>query len=390
MKIIEPYSYMKVPIKSWCENLEEGAMHQAFNLSCHPTIFYHVALMPDCHQGYGMPIGGVIACENAIIPNAVGVDIGCGMRSVKTNLTNISTDQIEEIIGLIRKNVPVGFNHHKEPKENDLIMPSTFEYIMKQEEKNIDYQIGTLGGGNHFIEIQKGNDNFIWFMIHSGSRNYGKKVCDYYNNIAKKLNSLWRSKAEDFEDLAFLPIGTSEAKSYVNEMNFALEFAKENRKQISNRVKESFFKIINDVVFENDLDIHHNYAKLENHFGRNVWIHRKGATSAKLDEIGIISGSMGSSSYIIQGLGNRDSFNSCSHGAGRKMGRNEASRKLNIDDCNKAMEGIIYENWKIDKKGNIDLGEAPQAYKDIDDVINAQLDLVKVITRLKPLGVIKG
>ncbi len=172
-------------------------------------------------------------------------------------------------------------------------------------------------------------------------------------------------------------------------MKFALRFAKENRKQISNRVKEAFIKIIKDVTFY-ELDIHHNYANLENHFGENVWIHRKGATSAKKYEYGIIPGSVGSSSYIIQGLGNLDSFNSCSHGAGRKMGRNEASKKLTINDYNKAMEGIIYEGWTKDRKGNIDLGEAPQAYKDIDIVINAQLDLIKIITKLKPLGVIKG
>lgn len=386
---IEKEPCFNVPIKSWCKNIEEGAYKQAINLANHPVIFRHVALMPDCHQGYGMPIGGVIACKNAIIPNAVGVDIGCGMRAVRTSLAFISVDSIKTIMGLIREKVPVGFKHHDKAQENDLIMPGTMYPIMRQEEGHIDYQLGTLGGGNHFIEIQKGNDGYVWFMIHSGSRNFGKKVCDYYNKIAKNLNSKWHSKVEESWDLAFLPIGSMEAKEYIEEMRFALNFAKENRRLISVQVELAFFQITK-CCFDKGLDIHHNYASHENHFKQNVWIHRKGATSARQGQLGIIPGSMGTPSYIVKGLGNAESFMSCSHGAGRKMGRRAASRQLTVVDCNKAMDGIVFGRWGTDRKGNIDLGEAPQAYKNIDEVIEAELDLIKPLIKLMPLGVIKG
>lgn len=292
----------------------------------------------------------------------------------------------------MREKVPVGFKRHKEPQKNNLVMPGECGPVMSREEGKIDYQVGTLGGGNHFIEIQESDDGHIWYMIHSGSRNFGKQVCDYYNAWAAELNSTWRSKAEDYKDLAFLPIGTQEARAYIIEMKFALEFAKENREQIANRVEEAFREVIGHdfSLCGDDLDVHHNYARVENHYGQNVWVHRKGATSAKLDERGIIPGSMGTPSYIVEGLGNIESFKSCSHGAGRKMGRAEASRTLDVAECDKAMEGVTFGRWGIDRKGRIDLGEAPQAYKDIDAVIKAQLDLIDPVVKLRPLGVIKG
>jgi len=387
---MEVFSFnLKIPIKSWAFDLEDGAHAQAINLANHPATFHHVALMPDCHQGYGMPIGGVMACEKAIIPNAVGVDIGCGMRAVKTSLEGLNEYLIKEIMGFVRERVPVGFNHHKERQENDLVMPGTFGPIMAQEEGNLDYQIGTLGGGNHFIEIQKGDDGRIWFMIHSGSRNFGKKVCDYYNKEAKKLNARWYSKADESADLAFLPIGEQITKLYIHEMKFALDFAKENRRLIALQVKEAFSQIAG-ALFDEEYDVHHNYAIVENHFKKNVWIHRKGATSAKEGQIGIIPGSMGTPSYIVKGKGNPESFMSCSHGAGRVMGRKEASRILTEGECDKAMEGIVFGRWGKDRKGNIDLGEAPQAYKNIDQVIEAQADLIEPLVKLTPLGVIKA
>ena len=377
---------LKHPIKLWLDDIEDGALEQAKNLANLPFLFKHVAIMPDSHQGYGMPIGGVIATKGVVIPNAVGVDIGCGMLACKTSLTEISTDIIKKIMSDIRKTVPVGFEHHKKPVENNLVMPSTIYEVMSREEKKIDYQLGTLGGGNHFIEIQKGDDGHIWFMIHTGSRNFGKQVCDYYNKKAKQENKKWFSSIDPKHDLAFFPINSPWYKAYIAEMNFALEFAQENRDIICSRILEAFLSYVNCSIFE-PINIHHNYARMENHFGQNVMVHRKGATSAKKDQAGIIPGSQGTSSYIVEGLGNKESFMSCSHGAGRKMSRTKAentldlSKEINAMNKQRIIHSIRYKN---------DLDEAPGAYKDIDTVMNNQNDLVKVLIKLKPLAVIKG
>lgn len=378
------------PVFSWCNDIEENALEQIRNLSRHPVVYNHIAVMPDCHIGYGMPIGGVISCENALIPNAVGVDIGCGMLVKKTTLRNVDIEDIKKVMGEIRESVPVGREWHKTPIENNLIMPCKINKIMGQEEGNIDYQLGTLGGGNHFIEIQKDKYDNIWFMIHTGSRNFGKKVCDHYNELAIKRNVMWHSNVDPKWNLAFLPIGTPEAGAYIEEMKFALEFAKENRRLIANAVENAFIEVFEDVRFYLECDVHHNYAALENHYGKNVWVHRKGAVRAREGDVVIVPGSMGTSSYIGKGLGNPKSFNSCSHGAGRVMSRSEASRVLTEGECNEAMKGIVFGRWGNDRKGNKDFGEAPQAYKNIDEVICAESDLMKPIIKLTPIGVIKG
>jgi len=385
--------YMTVPIKSWCRDVEDGAMEQAVNLSKHPSIFHHVALMPDCHEGYGMPIGGVIACKDVVIPFAVGVDISCGMRAVKTTLrveSFYNPPTLKKILKIIKKVVPVGYTHQKTPFiKHNFVLPEIIYTVTKREEKKIPSQLGTLGGGNHFVEIQKGDDGHIWFMIHCGSRNFGKKICDYYNGEAKKLNRRWHSMVDEKWNLSFLPIHTYEAKAYIEEMKVAMAFAFENRRVISERVKEAFTDVI-DCNFYEDLDINHNYAAVEQHFGRYVWVHRKGATSAKKGQKGIIPGSMGTSSYIVEGLGNEDSFKSCSHGAGRVMGRYEASRKLKVSECDDSMKGIIFGGWGKNRKGKTDLGEAPGAYKNIEEVMKLQKDLVIPLVELKPLGVVKS
>ena len=381
----------RIPIKMWLDDIEEGALAQARNLSNLPFAFKHIALMPDCHQGFGMPIGGVLATEGYVIPNAVGVDIGCGMHAVKTNIKieDFKTDTLKEIMGEIRKKIPVGFKHHKENYE-DKMPPCSLnlltDMIVSQEWKSACSQIGTLGGGNHFIEIQKGNDGFIWFMIHSGSRNLGFKVAHYYNEVAKELNKKWKSAVPPSHDLAYLPLDSSEAKSYLQEMNYCLEFAKANRELMATWIKEIFVNKTG-CEFEDEIDIHHNYAQMENHFGKNVMLHRKGATSAKEGQIGIIPGSQGTSSYIVKGLGNPESFMSCSHGAGRKMGRNVAKDILNLEEEQKNLDdqGILHS-----VRGTSSLDEAPGAYKDIDTVMKNQEDLVVIVTELKPLGVIKG
>lgn len=386
----------KTPIKLWLEDIEDGALEQCKNLANLPFIFKHLAIMPDSHQGYGMPIGGVLATKGVIIPNAVGVDIGCGMCAIQTTLTEISTEQLKLVMGLIRKRVPVGFNHQKEKQEEWLTTEMKSKLwgcsVIEKEYQSSLYQLGTLGGGNHFIEIQKGNDGFIWIMIHSGSRNLGKKVADFYNSMAVELNEMWFSKVEKSCELAFLPMNLEIAKQYMQEMECCVDFALKNRRLMIDNICECFLSIIPNVLFssfggQRIVNIAHNYAKIEHHFNTNVIVHRKGATSAKVGEIGIIPGSQGTKSYIVEGLGNTDSFMSCSHGAGRKMGRKQAQRELNLENeieiLNK--QGIIHAIRNI-----ADLDEASGAYKDIDVVMENQNDLVKILVELKPLAVIKG
>ncbi len=378
----------KIPIKMWLEDIEDGALEQAKNLANLPFAFKHIAIMPDSHQGYGMPIGGVLATKDVIIPNAVGVDIGCGMCAIKTSLNDIDTETLKKIMGEIRKVVPVGFAHHQKKQSITLMPDLNYEdlSIIREQYQNALAQIGTLGGGNHFIEIQKGSDGYIWIMIHSGSRNLGKQVADYYNKLAIELNKKWQSQIPKEWELAFLPIKSEEGQAYIREMNYCVEFALANRRLMMNRIKDIFTK---ETIceFDNIINIAHNYAQLENHFGQNVWVHRKGATLARKGTVGIIPGSQGTKSYIVEGLGNIESFTSCSHGAGRKMSRNKAEEDLNLEEEIKKLDeqGIIHAI-----RGKKDLDEAPSAYKDIDVVMENQKDLVKILVKLQPLGVIKG
>lgn len=263
--------------------------------------------------------------------------------------------------------------------------------------KYLAKSLGTMGGNNHFQEVQKTDEDKIWLMIHSGSRNLGYKIADYYNKIAVKLNKEWYSNIPTTE-LAFLPTNSSYGQDYIRDMNFALEFAKENRRRIMDSFKIAVLNVFNNVEFNQEINIHHNFASIENHFGKNVWIHRKGATSARKDELGIIPGSMGTPSYIVKGLGNRESFMSCSHGAGRKMGRMDASRNLSKEDCDESMKDIVFDGFnklKVRKEKDknrklYDLGESPLAYKNINNVIESERDLIEPIVKLYPLAVVKG
>ncbi|MBI5558819.1 MAG: RtcB family protein [Deltaproteobacteria bacterium] len=382
----------KQPIKLWLDDIEAGALDQARNLANLPFVFKHIAVMPDAHQGYGMPIGGVMAAEEVVIPNAVGVDIGCGMCAVKTSLTSLATEKIKAVLAGIRKTVPLGFQHHKK-KQDPALMPQTAGRplsdfpVVAEEYGNALTQIGTLGGGNHFIEIQQGNDSHVWLMIHSGSRNLGFKVANHYNRLAMDLNRKWGSRIPEKWQLAFLPLDKETAQRYLREMRYCVEFAYANRKLMMERVKEALLSVVPSVVFEPVINIAHNYAALETHFHKNVMVHRKGATSAREGEIGIIPGSQGSPSYIVRGRGNPESFQSCAHGAGRKMGRKQAQRQLDLHQEQKKLEdqGIIHA-----VRGVRDLDEAAGAYKNIDEVIENQIDLVEVIVELRPLAVIKG
>ncbi len=381
------------PIKLWLDDVEAGTMEQAKNLANLPFIHKHIAVMPDAHLGYGMPIGGVMATDDVVIPNAVGVDIGCGMCALQTSLTSISTDNLKSIMALVRSKVPVGFKHHKKKQDRHLMpktkggVPLADLAIASREYSNALTQLGTLGGGNHFIEIQKGSDGHIWIMIHSGSRNLGYKVANYYNNLAIKLNRKWGSKIPPKWQLAFLPANSKTGISYLLEMNFCLDFALANRKLMMERTKDAFLAVMAPVTFDLFINIAHNYAAMETHFHKQVFVHRKGATRAREGELGIIPGSQGTPSYIVRGKGNRDSFESCAHGAGRKMGRRQAKRQLDLRAEQKRLndQGIIHGI-----RHQRDLDEAAGAYKDIDEVIENQLDLIEVIVSLKPLAVIKG
>ncbi len=382
----------RIPIKMWLDEPEEGSIVQAKNLANLPFAFKQICLMPDTHQGYGMPIGGVLATKGVIIPNAVGVDIGCGMCAVKTNtpVDSISKEDIKKIMSGIRELVPLGFEHHKE-RQDESLMPQGFNidefHVIKNQYLGALKQLGTLGGGNHFIELQRCNDGYLWIMIHSGSRNLGKQVADHYNRIAQKMNELWFSSVNPKADLAFLPFQTDEAHKYYKEMRYCTEFAFANRRLMMERIQQATSAVIAGVDFEPIINIAHNYAAFEEHFGEKLIIHRKGATSAKTGETGIIPGSQGTKSYIVEGLGNPESFMSCSHGAGRALSRSAAIRTLDLEAEKRKLDeqGIIHS-----VRNQSDLEEASSAYKDISQVMAFQSDLVKIKTELSPLAVIKG
>ncbi|MBR2439621.1 MAG: RtcB family protein [Lentisphaeria bacterium] len=389
----------RIPIKSWCADVEPEAMQQARNLANHPALRSHVALMPDCHCGYGMPIGGVVGAKNAVLPSAVGVDIGCGMIAVETDIPAERMTEIKfrrQIQDSLKSKIPVGDGRSYKVEQawdgfetyldSEGAVP---EFVTKLDRQNL----GTLGGGNHFIELQKSDNGFVWLMIHSGSRNLGKRIHDVYHEKALELCERFYAPIAD-KQLTFLPLEEQAGQGYLRDMQFALDYARENRRRMMNTFKETISEFVPEVNFIREVNIHHNYAALEEHFGEELYIHRKGATSAKLNEIGIIPGSMGTASYIVRGLGNPQSFQSCSHGAGRRMSRNEASKTLTVQECDTAMAGIVCERWsKLQHgkhKGTVDLSEAPQAYKDIEDVISSELDLIEPLVRLTPLAVLKG
>ena len=381
------------PVKIWTDNVEESAMRQIENLTTLPFLFHHLAIMPDVHAGMGMPIGGVLACKDAVIPNAVGVDIGCGMCAVKTNwkIDNIPPEVLrKKIMRGIRKRIPLGMDHHKEPQD-EAYLPTGHDIdktvIVKQRQISITKEVGTLGGGNHFIELQKDEEGTLWIMIHSGSRNLGSRVGEHYNNIARVLNEKWHSVVKPELRLSFLPWGTKEFEMYWNEMRFCIDFALCNRRLMMQRIEEVIADALPGIEFEPMINIAHNYAAFEHHYGEDVIVHRKGATLAREGVVGIIPGSQGTASYIVEGVGNPESFCSCSHGAGRVMSRSAAIKTLDMAEEVAQLEakGIVHAIRCQD-----DMQEASGAYKDIETVIKNELDLVKVKTRLLPIAVIKG
>ncbi len=381
------------PVKIWTDNVEASAMEQIANLASLPFLYHHLAVMPDVHTGKGVPIGSVLACVDAVIPNAVGVDIGCGMCAVKTSwkVCDIPPATLrKDIMRGIRSLIPLGKDHHKKAQDAEY-MPQGYDIdalvVVKRRYVSATHEIGTLGGGNHFIELQKDEDDNLWIMLHSGSRNIGKQVGDYYNRMAQMLNGRWYSAVPADMNLAFLPLCTKEFSAYWAEMRYCIDFAYCNRRLMMERIESVLSDVLAGIEFEPMINIAHNYAAWEEHFGKNVIVHRKGATLAQKGTVGIIPGSQGSASYIVEGLGNPESFNSCSHGAGRLMSRSMAEKTLDMQTEVEKLEamGIVHAI-----RCQNDMQEASGAYKDIETVIRNEADLVSVKTRLLPVAVIKG
>ncbi|MBE5980821.1 MAG: RtcB family protein [Paenibacillaceae bacterium] len=399
------------PIKVWLENIdqiEKSCLEQAYHLADLPFIHKWVCLMPDTHAGMGMPIGGVIATEGVIIPNAVGVDIGCGMNFISTNIKAAALKEVvigngtlvQTIIADIMGDIPVGFNSHIEKQTShvlDQALEQAEKYKSNQELfpliESAYYQVGTLGGGNHFIELQEDQDGYLGIMLHSGSRHFGKRICDAYHKKARALNEMWYSHVPDEYRLAFLPVDSEEGQQYIAWMNLAMDYAFENRARMMQRVKDIVTEKIQKysdqkVVFGEEINCHHNYASLENHYGKNVWVHRKGATRARSGELAVIPGAMGSYSYVVKGRGNEESFCTSSHGAGRAYSRKGAMEAFS---CEAVLNDLKEQGIVLGKTKKADVAEESRfAYKDIEIVMDNQNDLVEIVSKLKTIAVVKG
>ncbi|TXI93220.1 MAG: RtcB family protein [Neisseriales bacterium] len=391
-------------VKLWTGNMpiETDAYEQIVRISELPIIANHIAIMPDVHLGKGATVGSVIPTRSAIIPAAVGVDIGCGMCAVLTNLTaNDLPESLSALRNQIERDIPVGFNEHhrdvyltgesgdiyKHALVNLLAQFETLELRNKLEHaktNRIIRQAGTLGGGNHFIEICLDELNRVWVMLHSGSRGIGRQIGEYAIELAKE-QAMANNRLPIDENLAWLDEGSYEFNAYINAMNWAQDYAKFNRDTMMSLVIAAIRRKIPHVATLGEVvNCHHNFTSLEEHFDEKVWITRKGAVSARSGEMGIIPGSMGAKSFIVTGKGNHDSYCSCSHGAGRKMSRSKAKSTFTIEDLMQQTSGI--ECRKDDKV----IDEIPSAYKDIDEVMAAQADLVEVVQRLRQVLCIKG
>jgi len=396
--------FEKEKIKSWLpfEKIEPSALEQIDNMSNHPKLSGHIAIMPDVHAGKGCVIGSVFPLYNAVCPAAVGVDIGCGVTTLKTNIkANDVKPYFDEIHEFIINNIPLGYNHRSENQTKKLKVNRDYKELISTYQKlykddTIMRQLGTLGGGNHFIELQEDSNNYLWIMIHSGSRNIGHKIASKYINIAKEQCSIIKVPV----DLEYLDSGYETLDAYMKEMKFAVNFAYMNRQFMLGLIFSKLMAIFScrQDNYADSIDIPHNYVFVENINGKNVFVHRKGAIYLGGGTRGIIPGSMGSSSYIVTGKNNQDAYLSCSHGAGRAMSRNAArgkidrktgelksQGKLSVSDFSEDMKNIYTKNIDINH-----LDEAPRAYKNIDEVMEYQKDLVNIIEVLKPIFNIKG
>ena len=392
-----------VPIKAWTRGvpLEEEAARQLRNVARLPFIHKWVAAMPDVHWGIGATVGSVIPTVGAVIPAAVGVDIGCGMMAVQTTLTaNDLPESLRDVRSAIERAVP----HGRAPRGRDHgawahppapalaawaeLKPGLDAIIARHpavRQSNHLVHLGTLGTGNHFIETCLDETDRVWFMLHSGSRGVGNKIGSYFIELAKKDMRKWFVNLPD-EDLAYFPEGTEHFRDYVEAVEWAQDFARVNREVMMQAVIRALRSVIDKPfdAYVEAVNCHHNYVARERHFGEDVLVTRKGAVSARKGELGIIPGSMGARSFIVRGLGNEESFQSCSHGAGRRMSRTEARKRFTLADHRAATAEVEC------RKDEQVIDETPAAYKDIDAVMAAQRDLVEVVHTLKQVVCVKG
>jgi tRNA-splicing ligase RtcB len=386
----------RLPVYSWATGVEEQALKQARNLGNLEVAVDHAALMPDAHSGFGMPIGGVLFTAGAVVPYAIGVDIGCGVQVARTNLVwedSLTPEKLRAVLRQVQREVPTGFSVHKSaPLGRDRMLELMGVDVPPSVQRGwVDramVSLGTLGGGNHFLEVQADAENHVYFMLHSGSRNLGKQICDVF---AKRALEVCRADHRELPDpeLAYLRLDDDpDAHAYWAAMEFALRWAELNRRTMMDRAEEAFRKHASVRRFERLVDVHHNYAASESHAGVDGIVHRKGAVRAGTGDMVLIPGSMGTASYIGEGLGNALAFETCQHGAGRVLGRNQARRLKRPDEVVAEMA-----DWGIEFISNepaTAAEEAAFAYKDIESVMALSSDLVKPVTRLRPLGVVKG
>ena len=395
-----------VPIFGWTEGVEveEEALNQLKNIAKLPFIHHHVAVMPDVHHGKGATVGSVIATKGAIIPAAVGVDIGCGMMAVKTNLTaNDLPDSLTAIRHDLEAAIPHGRTNdgregdrgawHNVPERHTdrlKLIDGRLKEIVEKHPKitraatRSPHHLGTLGTGNHFVELCLDEHDALWVMLHSGSRGIGNAIGSYFIELAKQDMRKWFINLPD-TDLSYFAEGTDHYNDYRKAVRWAQTFARENREAMMDACMDVLSKHFPHVKRgEVAINCHHNYVNEERHFGENVLLTRKGAVRAQEGDLGIIPGSMGAKSFIVRGKGNRDSFCSCSHGAGRKMSRTQAKKTFTLADHIKATAGVEC------RKDEDVIDETPMAYKDIDAVMLAQADLVEVVATLKQVLCVKG
>lgn len=395
-----------VPVKSWTVgvNFEEKARQQLRNIASLPFVHKWVAAMPDVHLGKGATIGSVIPTTEAIIPAAVGVDIGCGMMAVKTHLTaNDLPENLKPLRLAIEQAVPHGRNTGRSKRDKgawhnppelaqnlwaQALLPEfkvlTEKHSVLEKTNNLNH-LGTLGTGNHFVEVCLDETDQVWVMLHSGSRGVGNRIGSYFIELAKKDMRTWHINLPD-ADLAYLPEGTDHFNDYVQAVGWAQKFARLNREIMMTNTLEAIANVLQRPVYgqQEAINCHHNYVQKETHYGQEVFLTRKGAVSAKRGELGIIPGSMGARSFIVRGLGNKESFCSCSHGAGRVMSRTQAKKEVSLEDH---LQATAHVECRKDE-GVID--ETPSAYKDIDKVMAAQEDLVEIVHTLRQVVCVKG
>jgi len=398
MPVRQEISEGLVPVKVYTGEIEPAARQQLVNVSRLPIVHHHIAAMPDVHLGIGATVGSVIPTKKAIIPAAVGVDIGCGMMATRLSLSGNDLDEksLNRVFAQISRDVPVGFGQHSDRDARSNAAKAFQKDLRKILGKHAGiekrtgrksswvHQLGTLGGGNHFIEVCLDETGRVWAMLHSGSRGIGNAIGSYFIELARRDSERHQLALPD-RDLAYFPEGAQHFDDYVEAVGWAQDYARANREEMMDLVLEAMrWHLPSFEVTGAAVNCHHNYVEREVHYGERVWLTRKGAIRAGAGELGIIPGSMGARSYIVRGKGSAESFHSCAHGAGRTMSRNAAQKRFSTKDLEAQTEGVICRK----DKGVID--EIPGAYKSIDEVMANQSDLVDVVHTLKQVICVKG